>query len=1081
MSEDQQQKHQFPVVTSPVRHWLRNTIMTLLILLIAGILVGQQFIYSTSTKEKLQAVITEQTGGQIDYQDISLHYFPRLGIEFHQVTLAIPEQVQATIASLRVSPEFIPLFTGKLHLARIELETPKLKLDLPVTKPKAAPAQPFSFTALEKKLATALAPLAQVIPGLELMVNNAQLAIVQSKHKLFEIEGLNLQLEMSMTDAHSAQGNLQTTLSQLSIHHDDRRETVKDILLGGSLQMMDNKITASLDQLALAEPSLELTGALTLAPTKPAIILKLSSGNIDVDATRRTALALAGDTTPIKEIFDYLRGGQIPQISFTSQGEIPSELGDLNNILIEGRLLEGKVSIPEIELDLTEVIGDVVVSKGVLQGSHISTRLEGSTGQDGSLKVALGEDNDLFQLELMLDADLAKTQTILERVVDAPPFIAELKKITKLQGTGHGRLTLGNSLNDINTKVEISELKLSANYQGVPFPITIAQGQFTFSKKQVDLGKLSGTLGKSKFTDLSSQFLWEKDLFLDISSGRFGLDMTELYPWLASRKGLRDQLKELTQASGKLNVSGLKLKGPLIKPSKWKFSSSGTVKNLSIKTGIFPDTINFAKGGFKVDTHQLSFDTLQTTSQDAALTLTGSIKGFPQQLNRIEILADGRMGAKSVKWLSDRIEVPEAYTIHAPLSISKAQIVWQPDLTTSFKGVVAIDKGPEITAVVDFHPDQLQIQQLTIKDQYSDANIVFDLKKDQRDIKFNGKLQNETLQALFVDHQSTTGQLEGNFFLTLPQDKQSSPTAKGQVTGKNLAVLLSSGDTVEIKQVKLNANGPQVEVDITKATWLGLTWEPIQATVSFDHDRTDVKFIKAKLCGINAPGILSIVGDEFSLDMTLEGKGLDVGTSYTCLREGQVKMTGSLDFSSQITAKGQLGDLLESLQGPLKMTFSKGVIEQDKLVARTLEVLNVTEIVKGRLPNLSSTGFAYTTINIEGTFQNGKLLLPKVFMDGETLDLLGHAEISLEKETIDGQLLAAPFKTIDTVVNKIPGINYILGGGLVTIPVSVTGKLDDPKVSVMSPSAVGTSLLDLAERIFKSPFKLIESIFSLGQ
>ncbi len=204
----------------------------------------------------ITAVITEQTGGQFDYQDINLYYFPRLGIELHQVTLAIPKQVQAAVASLRVSPEFIPLLTGKLHLARIELESPQLKLDLPVTKPKAAPAQPFSFTALEKKLAMALAPFTQVIPGLELRVNNAQLAIAQSKHKLFEIEGLNLQLGMSMTDAHSARGNLQATLSQLSIHHDDRRETIKDILLSGSLQMMDNKITASLDQLALARDKL---------------------------------------------------------------------------------------------------------------------------------------------------------------------------------------------------------------------------------------------------------------------------------------------------------------------------------------------------------------------------------------------------------------------------------------------------------------------------------------------------------------------------------------------------------------------------------------------------------------------------------------------------------------------------------------------------------------------------------------------------------------------------------------------------------------------------------------------------------
>lgn len=1059
-----------------LRNWILGSTITLLFLMIASLFIVPQIINSALIKQKILEAVTEQTGGQIDYQAIDLSYRPRLAFELHHVKLAIPDQVQATVATLRVSPEFFPLLTGKLNLARLELETVLLNLELPTEKTKSTPAQPSSVTALEKKLSMVLEPLAQVIPGLELSVTNARLAVAQSKQKLFEIDGLNLQLEMSMSDPHSAQAYLQTTLSELSIFKKDHQETLKEIILSGKAQMMGGKMTITLDQLAIAEPSLELTGDLILASTTPAIILNLSSSNLDVDATRRTALSLAGETTPIKEIFNYLRGGQVPQITFTSKGDTPSELGDLNNILIKGRLQEGKVSIPEIELELTEVIGDVIVSKGVLQGTKMSTRLEGSTGHDGSLKVALGDDNDLFQLELMLEADLAKVQTILQRVVEAPAFTDELKRITKLQGTGQGRLTLGDDLSDVNAKVEISQLNLSAQHQLVPFPITIEQGQFTFNKKQSTFGKLTGTVGKSKFSDLSCQLRWEKNLFLDISSGQFNLVMAEIYPWLANMVEVRDYLKEVTKVTGRIDLAALKLKGPVDKPSDWQFSSSGTAKDISIDTELFPNTINIAKGGFKVDTKQVAFKQFQTSSQNTTLNLSGSLKGFPQHLDRVELSIDGRMGPKSVEWLSDKLEVPKTYAINTPVNISKAHIDWQPDSTASFNGAISIVKGPAINIVVNYHPEQLQIPKLSIKDQHSDASMALDFKKDQHNIKFKGKLQHETLQALFADSQFRTGQLEGDFALAIPQPGPSKATANGQLTGKNLMTVLASGEKVDIEQVTLQANGPQIAVDIAKLKYIGLTWEPVRATVFFDQNEIDINFSEAKICGIDSPGEISIIGDEFSLDMTLEGKGLDVATSYSCLREGQVKMTGTLDFSSQVTAKGQIGDLVNSLQGPLQMTFTKGVIEQDKMMARTLEVLNVTEIVKGRLPNLSTTGFPYTTIEIEGKFQNGKLIFPKLFMDGETLDLLGHGEIGLEEATIDGQLLAAPLKTIDSVLNKIPGISYLLGGGLVTIPVGVTGSLNDPQVSVMSASAVGTSLLDLGERIFKSPFKLVESL-----
>lgn len=1040
MGKNDNRQEQIPATTiTRFRIRLFGSIATMVLLLAGSILVIPRFVDFTSIKEKLQAVVLKQTGGQLDYQEIGFTFIPTPSIELHQVTVVMPDLAEGSVAALRISPQFLQLLRGDIRLARLDLDTPQLLLNLPGQKSQGTLAPSFTFKGLEKSLAPAIVP---VIAGLEIQVNNGRLTIAEAKEKLVEIE---------------------------------------DVDLSCSVQMAGDQVTAKIDSLTLKEPALNLTGELTLSPTAPAITLNLTGTDMDIDAMRKTALSLAGDSTPIKEIFDYLRGGKAPLITFTSRGENPSQLGDMHNILIKGQLQDGKVSIPAIKIDLTEVAGDVVISNGVLQGSGLSARLSKATAKDGSLVLGLTNESDLFKLGLMLSADLGETQGLLKRLLPASTFTAELDKITNLQGTAHGRLHLGDSLSSINSKIEVSELSLTADYQGVPLPITLTEGQVAFSKERLNLGKLNGSLGHSQFTDLSCQFLSEEDLSFNISAGRFDLDMEELHPWLASRPELREKLQTVKHVAGRVALSAFSLKGKVDLPSEWQFNSTGTVQNLAVDLESFPDIIRMATGGFTVDTQQLTFEKLQTTSQDAALVLSGKIKGLPGRLLRIELGLDGSMGPKSVEWLSGKLKVPTSYAIHAPLSISTAQVSWQPDGATSFKGLVQIEKGPAITAEVDSRPDELQVKHLDVKDQYSDATMTFELNKDQQHLRFTGKLQHETLQSLFVDGRFASGQVAGDFTVTVPQTAPAEVTATGQLTGENLPVFLSPDDTVHIARIALLADGPKVTVDINKLTRKNLTFDPVTGTVSFDGHGTNVRLDRAELCGINSLGMFSFVGDEFSLGMTLAGKNLDVATSYTCLTEGRVKATGRLDFSSKLTSKGKMNELVKGLTGPLQMTLSNGFIEEDKLLSRILEVLNFTEIVKGRLPDLSTTGLAYTTITLQGKFQDGKLLIDKFFMDGETIGLVGNGELRLEDDTLDIELLAAPFKTVDTIVKYIPGVNYLLGGSLIAIPVRITGTLDDPKVTILSPSAIGSSLYNLAERTIKSPFKLIETINPWGK
>ncbi|MDK9706583.1 MAG: AsmA-like C-terminal domain-containing protein [Desulforhopalus sp.] len=1077
MTEADQQKKQRPAPTR-IRRWLVGGIVTLVLLPAVATLIVPRFIDSGSVKRKIQAAVTEQTGGQVDYQGLGFAFFPRPAIELRQASLSIPGMAEGMVAALRIAPKLASLLTGDLQLARLELDSPQINLQLPGKKPEDTPAQPDASAKPGKSLSLAIAPLVRAIAGLELQVNNAQLGIARSEQKLIDIKGLNLRSGLSMTALDSARASLQLNLDELSIFVNDRQETVKGLTVNGSVEIAgDTRAKVQLDRLALTEPALELTGDLAMAPpATPAITLNLSGSNLDVDAIRKTALALAGDTTPIKQIFDYLRGGKVSRISFTSHGKSPSDLGKLNNIVIKGQLQEGKISIPRIDLHLTEVFGEVVISQGILQGTGLSARLDQSTGRDGSLQIGLTRDNDLFQLQLMVRADLAQTQGILQRLVRAPAFTAELVKITKLQGTAHGKLTLGDSLHAIGAKVEVSEVTLSADYQRVPLPITIAGGRITFEKQMLGLDNLSGSLGQSQFADLSCRFLWEKDLFLNIDSGRFDLAMAEFFPWLASQEGLRDKLQKVTQVTGLVAISAIDFQGEVARPSGWQYAATGMVKDLLVDTTLLPNSTTLASGGFAIDRQKLTLEKIKTLSGDAALTLSGSIHGFPQRLGRIDLSLDGSMGPQSVEWLSDTLKVPKAYAIHAPLSINKAQLAWQANATTSFRGLISIDKGPAIDADVEYQPGQLQVNRLHIKDQYSDATLVFAVNEAQHDYRFIGNLQHETLQTLFVDPQSGSGRLAGDFAVTVPQSGDSKATTKGQLIGERLPIILPSRDFAYLEEMSLNADGSQVKVDISRLTWKNLIWEPVNGTVSFQHDRVDIGINEAKMCGINSLGQFSFAGDEYSLDQTLTGKDLDVATSYACLTEGRVKATGRLDFSSRVTAKGKRAELVKNLKGPLQITLRNGVIEQDKFVARILEVLNVTEIVKGRLPDLSTTGFAYRTMTLQGEFKNGKLQVQKYFMDGETLNLIGKGEIDLAEKTLEIQLLAAPFKTVDTIIKYLPGVNYLLGGSLIAIPISITGTLDDPQVTIMSVSAVGSSLYDLAKRTITSPFKLLETI-----
>jgi len=680
----------------------------------------------------------------------------------------------------------------------------------------------------------------------------------------------------------------------------------------------------------------------------------------------------------------------------------------------------------------------------------------------------------------MLSADLLQSQEILKRVVKHPDFADYLDRVTNLTGRGNGRLILGDRMSDLQARVDVGDLDFTADYEGVPFPLKVRAGHLALAKSHIAFKGLAGSLGASDFSEFDCDLDWANALHLKIASGRFGLDLDELFPWLATFDAVQESLQDLRQLTGSLNLSSLSFDGVLDAPDNWQLATTGALENLKIDSPRLPAELRLRQGDVQLTADGLSFQNLHAASLDAELLLAGAVKGFPRRLDQVDLTMNGTMGVDTVAWVQERFALPEVYAVRAPLTLSQAQVTWQPEVSTTFQGTVAISDGPELNLDLDYRPEQLRVNRLQVKDAYSDADMALDYGLDAINFNFTGILQYETLDALFVNPQHARGMLSGELQFKAPRGTAGKALATGHLEGDSLLLPLASGQTLAIEKISLVAEGAQLEADVTALTWKELPFGPLKATITLGQDRIDVDLTNAVLCGIDLPGQLALAGQTVSFDLGLAGKGLDAATSYTCLTRGKVAMTGSLEIASRVSAEGSPDELVGKLQGPLSMTFSKGVIKQNKTLSRVLEVLNITEIVKGQLPDLSANGFAYTTLTLQGEFRDGKLVIDKLFIDGETLNILGRGEIDIAKKTVNLELLAAPFKTVDTVIRNIPGVNYLLAGTLVNIPVSIKGDLADPKVNVMSIKSVGSSLLNLGERTIKAPIRLIESLIPSG-
>jgi hypothetical protein len=251
---------------------------------------------------------------------------------------------------------------------------------------------------------------------------------------------------------------------------------------------------------------------------------------------------------------------------------------------------------------------------------------------------------------------------------------------------------------------------------------------------------------------------------------------------------------------------------------------------------------------------------------------------------------------------------------------------------------------------------------------------------------------------------------------------------------------------------------------------------PFYADVTLTPQGANVLIERAGFCEMTLIGRVSFDGPMVDAYLVPVVDVMPLGSVVTCLTSEKSMITGNFNLEGALQVNARSEDIVKALKGRLTFVSEDGTILRSTFFARLVALLNLTEIYRGQLPDLRSQGLDYKRMVAEIEIKDGKVLVHSWSIDGRTTWMGSRGEIDIASQKIDFTIMVSPFKTIDRIINSIPGVRWILGGRLVAIPMRATGDLEDPQVVALSPSAVGTSILEMIQRTLMLPVEIIQPL-----
>jgi hypothetical protein len=1004
----------------------------------------------------------------------------------------------------------------------------------------------------------------------------------------------NLTIDVELDGTGNLKALVDGAFPLLTLNRHGEQLIIKGGRFQGTVQIGGKTVAVSLTKMELDYPRLEADGMFSYDENLQDIQLAINGFRIDAAAVRQVVLGLMSQSETTRNIFEIIRGGYVPSMSVRIRGRRIAELGMLDNIVIKGRMTEGKIYIPGAELNLDDVVGDALISKGILHGANLEATMGNSDGRDGKMTLGLNKDLAPFQLKIGVNADLSQLPSVLGRVVRDKDFLKELTLIKDVEGTATGMLTLGNDLASLSAEVEASNIQIAARYMRIPYALEINGGHFKYGGTRLAFDNFNAKIGKSSFLHPSIAVDWTgtPDLSVVTQSAKFNLD--ELYTWLLSFDAFKKNMSNLSALKGAAEVNNLNIKGPFFRPRDWRFQTHGVVKNLILTSEKLPESLQIGRGQFSWQGTKITFNDVDAAMGKSSIRrIAGDVNWAKapvfsarsgRALFHFDDVSPLILSYKTIATALNRLKpingtlAVERMSVSGPVSKpSYGQLSFSADIeqlklnAKRLPGLLRLDDGKFswrknrlVIAEIDASLGNSTISQLsagfdlgkssTFEVQSQSVRLVADeiypwllsfknmepFLKDfsvtkgmilmpglklygplhppvQWHYALTGNMKNLVLTSVaFGDSLKVSN---GTFDLT----SESTPgTAHNEVRlnptdltwGKTHLALMGtlllskhetsldltlSADAIDWNQVnniwayvekkskdpdsRLSKRGllGTLKVQADKFNYETYTVNPLQADLAFKPGKVVITVNQAVVCNISFQGQLKVNEETLEIFLVPNAVNQLLTPAVACITDQRHLATGRFNLDGQLRSKSKPDEFLRSLAGEVAFSAAEGRIYRFGLLAKILSILNVTEIYRGEIPDLTGEGFAYHGMTIRANLEGGKLIMQECLIDGVSMGIACEGNVDLLEKKIDLIVLVAPFKTLDRLVKVLPLIKHILGGKLISIPFRAKGDIADPDVIPLHPTAVGSGVLGILERTIKLPVTIMQPIFSSGK
>ncbi|CAB5079143.1 hypothetical protein D3OALGB2SA_125 [Olavius algarvensis associated proteobacterium Delta 3] len=632
---------------------------------------------------------------------------------------------------------------------------------------------------------------------------------------------VNLDIQIEHPHQRGMSAKVQGSLPKLTLISQDEKLVILGERFEGKAVLDDAEQRFTVKRLTLESPKLTADGELILSSGSPNKTLRVHGTEVDGDAIRRTVLFLAGNLPVVREIFDYLRGGYVPEITLSSFGDTWEDLSIIEHIHIQGTFEKGRVHIPAVNLDLDSVEGEALMADGFLNGTRLNGTIGNTFGKRGQLRVGFRGTDAPFHLEMDLDTDLAELPGHLKGLIPSTDFQAWLKRVTESSGRAQGRLILGEALDDIDTAFQIDKLKMQAKLDFMPYPVSVDSGKLSYRNRILSVENLVGRIRNSSITQLSGEMIWGDETMLRIISGTADLDLRQLFEWFSKVDGAAEVLAPVNVRSGRLAVKRVSVEGPLFKPQSWDYVLSGAAEGMTLQTPAGPDPLNITSLIFSASPNTFSVRKSHIDISDASMDIEGELKGQLPNVDSLRVGLTGTLGDQSYTRFRDLAALPPVLAIQTPITIQGGQVFWERSGSVALKG--AIKSGGDLHIIADLEqgPDGIEIRTLKLEDDLSNATIRVHVMGHELQLGFSGNLDKATVAKLLDHRRVSAGSISGDFSARFHQNIPSQSNIKGILSGKALVLPLEDGGSLQIESFMALGTGSALTIQTIDALWGG--------------------------------------------------------------------------------------------------------------------------------------------------------------------------------------------------------------------------------------------------------------------